>query len=211
ARAATQAGAQAMVHVSAIGAAADSPSGYAHAKAAAEDAVRAAFPAATILRPSVLFGDDDKFVNVFAGLVSAFRVLPVFAPQAGLQPLYVDDAAEAVVAALADPRLHAGTTYEIAGPETITMLELNRRIAEAQRRKRSFIAVPDALSGVFAMLPGTPMNTDQWLLLKQGNAPSGALPGLRQLGITPRPLELFLDRWMTRYRRFGRFNEAAAG
>jgi NADH dehydrogenase len=211
ARAAAEAGAPAMVHVSAIGAAADSPSGYAQAKAAAEEAVRAAFPAATILRPSVLFGEDDKFVTMFAGLIAAFRVLPVFAPQAGLQPLYVDDAAEAVVAALADPRLHAGKTFEIAGPETITMLELNRRIAEAQRRKRTFIEVPDAVSGFFAMLPGTPMSTDQWLLLKQGNAPSGALPGLKQLGITPRPLGLFLDRWMTRYRRFGRFNEAAAG
>ncbi|MGN6496212.1 MAG: NAD(P)H-binding protein [Tsuneonella sp.] len=211
ARAAAEAGAAAMVHVSAIGADAASPAGYARAKAAAEDAVRSAFPAATILRPSVLFGEDDSFVNMFARLVSAFRVLPVFAPDAALQPLYVDDAAEAIVAALADPRNHGGKTYEIAGPETVTMLALNRRIAEAQRRKRSFIAVPDALSGVFAMLPGTPMNTDQWLLLKQGNAPSGALPGLRQLGITPRPLELFLDRWMTRYRRFGRFNEAAAG
>ncbi|MGN6500051.1 MAG: NAD(P)H-binding protein [Tsuneonella sp.] len=211
ARAAAEAGAAAMVHVSAIGADAASPAGYARAKAAAEDAVRSAFPAATILRPSVLFGEDDSFVNMFARLVSAFRVLPVFAPDAALQPLYVDDAAEAIVAALADPRSHGGKTYEIAGPETVTMLALNRRIAEAQRRKRSFIAVPDALSGLFAMLPGTPMNTDQWLLLKQGNAPSGALPGLKQLGVTPRPLELFLDRWMTRYRRFGRFNEAAAG
>jgi NADH dehydrogenase len=211
ARAAAEAGAEAMVHVSAIGADVDSPSGYAHAKGAGEVAVRAAFPGAKILRPSVLFGEDDKFVNMFAGLVANLRVMPVFAPHAPLQPLFVDDAAEAVAMALAGPRTHGGKIYEIAGPETIDMLDLHRRIAAAQRRKRTFIEVPDALASLFAMLPGTPMNTDQWLMLKQGNVPSGKLPGLKQLGIMPRPLGLFLDRWMTRYRKYGRFNETIAG
>ena len=210
AQAARAAGATAMVHVSAIGADADSPAGYARAKAQSEEEVLAVFPGATIVRPSILFGEDDNFVQMFAGLISTFRVLPVFAPHAPLQPLLVDDAAEAIAVALADPRAHGGKTFEIAGPETTTMLDLHRRIAAAQNRKRSFIEVPDAASAVFAMLPGTPLNSDQWELLRRGNTASGALPGLKQLGVTPRPLGLFLDRWMARFRKNGRFNKAVA-
>jgi NADH dehydrogenase len=211
AEAARAAGARAMVHVSAIGADASAPAGYARAKAKSEEAVHAAFPGATIVRPSVLFGEDDRFVQMFAGLISNFPVLPVFGPHAPLQPLFVSDAADAIVTALADPRAHGGKTFEIGGPETITMHEQHRRIAAAQHRKRSFIEVPDALSALFTMRPGTPMNSDQWLLLKQGNVVSGKLPGLKQLGIVPRPLALFLDRWMVRFRRYGRFNESVPG
>ena len=210
AEAAAGAGCAALVHISAIGADDASPAEYARAKAASEVAVRDAFPTATILRPGVLFGEDDRFVQMFAGLIARLPVLPVFAPNAELRPLFVDDAAAAVEAALADPAAHGGKIYEIAGPESVTLLELNRRIAASQNRKRSFIAMPDALSAFFAMLPGTPMNADQWALLKRGNRPSGALPGLKELGVTPRPLGLFLDRWMTRYRKYGRFNESIA-
>ena len=211
AQVAREAGATALVHVSAIGADADSPAGYARAKAESETAVFAAFPSATVLRPSVLFGEDDTFVNMFAGLIAALPVLPVFAPNAPVQALHVDDAAEAIVSALADPAKHGGKIYEIAGPEPITMRALNERIGAAQNRKRGFIDVPDGISAFFAMLPGTPMNSDQWALLKAGNVPSGTLPGLKELGVTARPLGLFLDRWMTRYRKHGRFNEKLAG
>ncbi len=211
AEAATAAECAALVHVSAIGADAGSTAEYARAKAESETAVLQAFPSATVLRPGVLFGEDDQFVQMFAGLIASLPVLPVFAPQAVLQPLFVDDAAAAVAAALADPARHGGKIYEIAGPESVTMLELNQRISASQNRKRAFIEMPDGLSALFAMLPGTPMNTDQWTLLKQGNRPSGALPGLKELGIAPRPLGLFLDRWMTRYRKYGRFNESVAG
>ncbi|MCT2560044.1 NAD(P)H-binding protein [Tsuneonella sp. YG55] len=210
AKAAADAGCSAMVHVSAIGADADSPATYACAKAESEDAVRQAFPKATILRPSILFGEDDGFINMFAGLISLVPVLPVFAPDASIQPLSVEDAARAVVAALADPARHGGRTFEIAGPEAITMRALNERIARAQNRKRAFIDMPDGVSAFFAMVPGTPMNTDQWTLLKQGNRPSGQFPGIAELGVTPRPLGLFLDRWMIRYRKHGRFNEKLA-
>jgi NADH dehydrogenase len=211
AEAAAACGCSAMVHVSAIGADPQSPATYARAKAESETEVLDAYPAATILRPGVLFGEDDNFVQMFAGLIAMMPVLPVFAPHAALQPLSVDDAAAAVVAALADPAAHGGKTYEIAGPEPITMLEFNRRIAASQNRKRGFVPMPDGLSALFAALPGTPMNSDQWSLLKGGNRPSGALPGLKELGITPKPLGLFLDRWMTRYRKYGRFNETVAG
>ncbi|MGX7953575.1 complex I NDUFA9 subunit family protein [Tsuneonella sp. HG249] len=211
ARAATARGCEAFVQVSAIGADIDSPVDYSQAKAGSEREVLAAFPKATIIRPSVLFGEDDNFVQMFARLIAALPVLPVFGPGAQIQPLSVDDAACAIVNAAADPATHGGKTYEIAGPEAITMRELNERIAAAQNRKRAFIDVPDPLSALFAALPGTPLNTDQWTLLKAGNHPSGKLPGMKELGVTPRPLGLFLDRWMTRYRKHGRFNEKLVG
>ena len=213
AAAAKTAGAAAFVHISALGADLASPTAYAQTKAAGEAAVLAAFPTATILRPSVLFGPDDKFINMFAGLIAALPVLPVFGPHAKFQPLLVDDAAGAAANALADPANHGGKTYEIAGPEAISMLDLNRRIAAAQGRERLFVPLPDFASGGFAFatgwLPGAPLSTDQWLLLKAGNTASGKLPGLKALGITARPLELFLTRWMVRYRKHGRFGSKA--
>ena len=202
-------GAGAFVYISAIGAAAGSDSGYAATKGQGEELVRAAFPGATVLRPAVLFGEDDQFVNLFAGLIAALPALPVFGSDARLQPLFVDDAAQAVVEALADALAgsgrHGGETYELAGPEVLTMGELHRRIAAAQGRERGFIPVPDALSALFAALPGTPMNSDQWKLLKRGSVASGELPGLAELGVQARPLGLFLERWMVRYRKHGRF------
>jgi NADH dehydrogenase len=198
------------VHVSAIGADDDSYIEYARTKAVGEQAVLAAFPKATILRPSILFGPDDNFVNMFAGLIARMPALPVFAPQAKLQPLFVDDAAEAVVAALGDPGKHGGKTYEIAGPEVLTMGELNRRIAAAEGRSRGFIELPDFIGeaiAAFGFLPGAPITSDQFALLKAGNVASSALPGLKALGVTPRPLSLFLDRWLVRYRKHGRFGD----
>jgi NADH dehydrogenase len=205
AEAAKRAGASAFVHVSALGADPDADTAYAATKARGEDAVREAFRQATILRPSVLFGPDDRFVNLFAGLIAAFPVLPVFGAEAELQPLFVDDAAQALAEALADPGAHGGRTYELAGPEALTMGQLNRMIAQAQHRKRLFVELPDALSALIAALPGTPISRDQWALLKAGSRPSGKLPGLKAFGIAPKPLELFLERWMTRFRKHGRF------
>jgi uncharacterized protein YbjT (DUF2867 family) len=205
AAAAAEQRAGAFVYVSALSADPASDSGYASTKGEGEQQVRAAFPKATIVRPSILFGEDDKFVNLFAGLIAALPALPVFGAEAEIQPLFVDDAAAAIANALADPGKHAGRTYELAGPEVLTMGELHRRIADAQGRERGLIAVPDAFSGLFAALPGTPMSSDQWKLLKQGNVASGSLPDCAALGVQPRPLGLFLDKWMTRYRKHGRF------
>jgi uncharacterized protein YbjT (DUF2867 family) len=207
AQAAREAGAQALVHVSAIGGDTASDIPYAWTKAEGERAVLAAFPTATVLRPSILFGPDDNFV------IALFPVLPVFGPAARLQPVFVDDAACAVAQALADPRRYGGRTFELAGPEVITMLELNQRIAAAQARKRALIELPDAVSGAFAAmtgwLPGAPLSSDQFALLKAGNVASGDLPGLEEFGIVPKPLGLFLDRWMVRYRKHGRFTGRA--
>ena len=209
ASAAKAAGASAMLHVSAIGADAESEAGYAQAKALGERLVQEAFPKATILRPSILFGEEDEFINMFAGMIRMLPALPVFAPDAPLQMMWVDDAADAVIAALVDPAKHGGKIFEIAGPEPITMLQLHQKIADAQGRDRTFIEMPDTVSGIFAAMPLTPMGRDQWILLKAGNVPSGEYPGMKQLGLEPKPLDLFLDRWMKRYRKYGRFTVAA--
>lgn len=210
ARLAAEAGVQAFVHISAIGADAQGQTDYSLGKAMGEASVLEAFPKATVLRPSVVFGKDDSFINMFAGLIASLPALPVFGPEAKMQPVFVDDVAEAVAAALADPAAHGGKTYELAGPEQLTMLEIHQRIAQAQRRNRGFIPMPDFASATFAALPLTPMSRDQWTMLKAGNVASGDLPGLGRLGIEAKPLGLFLDDWMVRYRKHGRFNEALA-
>jgi len=214
AAAARDAGVSAFVHVSAIGADASSPIAYARTKAEGEEAVRAAFPKATVIRPSLVFGPDDNFINRFAGLIEGLPVLPVFGPEAPLQPVFVDDVASAICAVLTDQAKSGGKTYELAGPEVITMLDLNERIAKAQGRERSFIPLPDAVSAAFATvtgwLPGAPISRDQFELLKAGSVASGKRPGFKALGISPKPLGLFLDRWMVRYRKHGRFGAEAA-
>lgn len=213
AAAAREAGARAFVQISANGADAEAPVDYARTKAEGEEAVLAAFPGATVLRPSIVFGPDDNFINRFAGLIAMLPVMPVFGPEAKLQPVFVDDVAEAVATALGNPA-HAGKTYELCGPEVMTMLELNQRIAAAEGRNRLFAPLPDALSGAIALAtgwaPGAPITHDQWRLLKAGNVASGKLPGLDKLGIAPRPLGLFLDRWLVRFRKHGRFGDKAA-
>ncbi|MEZ5735982.1 MAG: complex I NDUFA9 subunit family protein [Novosphingobium sp.] len=211
AEAARGAGAASFVHVSALGCDADSAVDYARTKAEGEEAVRKAFPKATIIRPSILFGSDDDFVMMFARLIATFPVLPVFGPEAKLQPVFVDDVAAAIANVLADTKGLGGKTYEAAGPEVLTMLELNERIAEAQGRRRIFVELPDAVSGAFATLtgwlPGAPITRDQFELLKAGNVASGKRPSLKALGVAARPLGLFLDRWMVRFRKHGRFGE----
>jgi NADH dehydrogenase len=119
----------------------------------------------------------------------------------------------AICAALEQPARAAGQTFELAGPEVLTMLELNRRVATASARKPLLLEMPDALSAMFATLtgwlPGAQLSRAQWKLLKAGNVASGALPGLAELGVQPRPLVLFLDRWMQRFREHGRFGAKA--
>jgi len=202
-------GVMALIHISAIGADAGSAVAYAKTKAAGEATVLAAFPEAVVLRPSVVFGEDDAFINLFAGLIVSAPVMPVFAPDSCFQPVFVDDVADAVANALATPAAFAGKTFELGGPEQIAIGDLNRRIAVAVGRKPLFLELPDGVAAAFASLtgwlPGAPMSRDQWTMLRQGNVTSGMLPGLAELGVQPRPLGLFLDRWMVRFRKHGRF------
>ena len=198
-------GVQALVHVSAIGPDASSSAAYARGKALGEKKVMEGFPEATVLRPSIVFGKDDNFLNMLGQMIEMAPALPVFGPDAKLQLVFADDVAEAIAVSLEKPDAHGGHIYELGGPEQLTMMEINERIAEAQGRKRRFIAMPDGLSALFAALPLTPMSRDQWTLLKPGSTVSGEHRTFADLGIEPRPLGLFLDKWMTRFRRFGRF------
>lgn len=207
AEAAREAGAQAFVHVSAIVPEAHEGNRYAEAKRAGEERVRAAFPNATILRPSLLFGQGGGVTELFAPLIARLPVLPVFGPQAKVQPAYVADVAEAAARAVCDPVKLGGKIFELAGPEVLTMLDLHQRIAAGQRRKPILLPMPDGIAALFAALPGTPMNADQWGLLKAGNVASPGASGFKALGIDPKPLGLFLEDWMTPYRKNGRFAE----
>ena len=198
-------GVKAFVHLSAIGPDASSTAEYARAKALGEERVLAAYPNATVLRPSIVFGKDDGFINMFAGMIEMLPALPVFGPEAKLQLVYVDDVAEAIAISLEKPETHGGRTYELGGPEQLSMMEINQRIAAAQGRERRFIAMPDGVSGLFVSLPGTPMSRDQWTLLKPGSTVSEDARTFADLGIAPKALGQFLDKWMIRYRKYGRF------
>lgn len=205
AQAAADQGAGAFVYVSSIGADAESDSGYASSKAHGEALVRDAFANATVIRPSLVFGEEGGFLPMFADLVATAPVMPVFAPESKVQPVWVDDLAKGIGNALADPGAHGGKTYEAAGPNALTMLALHQDIAEAQQRDRTLLPMPDFAASIFAALPFSPMNSDQLTMLRHGSVASGEFKGLTALGVEPKPLSLFLERWMVRYRKHGRF------
>ena len=212
AAAAKKAGATAFVHISAIGADPESPSIYGQTKGRGEQAVRKAFPKATIIRPSTVFGPEDDFTNRFASM-ARFPILPVIAPRTRFQPVYVRDLAQAIAAVALDPRSHGGKTYELAGPEAMTMRALNERIAELSGQHPDLVEVPDlAAAGIaaFGFLPGAPLSRDQWLMLQKDNVASGDLPGFKAFDITPTPLGAVAPEWLSRYRKGGRFAPSAA-
>lgn len=214
ARAAAAAGVSALVQVSAIGADADSPSLYGRTKAKGEAAVRAAFPGATIVRPSIIFGRDDQFTNRFANLIRTLPVAPVIAPKTKLQPVFVGDVAKALAEAATNPLAHAGKTYEIGGPDALTMADFNQWIADAIGRKKDFAPVPDAVASLLAKLtgwlPGAPITSDQLAMLAKDNVADPALPGLAALGVEATPMAAIALSWLTTYRRNGRFADRAS-
>ena len=208
ARAAAAEGAGALVHMSAIGADPAAESDYGRSKGEGEAAVRAAFPGATILRPSVVFGREDMFVNKFAQLMRFLPVVPVLKPGTRLQPVWVADVGEATAAAALEPRVHGGRTYELGGPQVFTMRELNEWIGETTGRRRTLVDVPDAAGAALArlgFLPGAPITWDQWLMLGRDSVAAPGTPGLDAFGIRPSPLAAVAENWLTLYRRRGRF------
>lgn len=208
AKAAAEAGARALVHVSAIGADKESPSTYGRSKAAGEAAVKAAFPNATIIRPSIIFGPEDRFLNRFAELIARLPVVPVIGAKTKFQPVYVADVAQAIANAASDPDRYGGRTYELGGPRQLSMLELNSWIAKAIGRERSIIALPDGASSLiasFGWLPGAPITRDQYAMLQRDNIVSAGALGLADLDVAPTPLEAVAENWLVRYRRHGRF------
>lgn len=210
ARAATLAqagGTESFVHVSAIGADPASPSFYGSTKGRGEIAVQAAFESATIIRPSLVFGQEDQLTNRFAGM-ARLPVLPVLAAGRRFQPIFVRDLAQAIAAASTDPATHGGRIYEIGGPQVMTMRELNAAIAEAAGQSPTIVDLPDFVGAAMSrlgFLPGAPLTRDQWLMLANDNVVHDGMPGTEAFGITPSPLGAVAPDWLGRFRSGGRF------
>ena len=208
ARAAAAAGARALVHVSALGADATGQSRYAQTKGAGEAAVLDAFPSATILRPAVVFGQEDQFLNRFAQMIARAPIVPVLRATTRFQPVFVGDVAEAIGAAAAAPGRFGGRTFELGGPDLLTMAELLRWIADEVNRRPRFLELPDFAGNAIAaagFVPGAPITRDQWLMLQRDNVVAAGAPGLGALGVAPTPMAAVAGPWLVRYRRMGRF------
>jgi uncharacterized protein YbjT (DUF2867 family) len=206
AEASLELGADSLVHISAIGADAASVATYGRTKGEGENAVRDAFPNATIIRPSIVFGVEDMLTNRLAAM-SRLPALPVIAPNCKFQPVFVEDLAKAISQAALDPATHGGRTYEIGGPQVLSMREFTVAILNAAGRDPELVDVPDAVASAISwlgFLPGAPLTRDQWLMLQQDNVAKG--PGLEAFGISPTPFSAVAPEWLGMYggNRFAR-------
>ncbi len=213
ARKAEDAGVRRLVHVSAIGADEDSESAYASSKAAGEKAVLDAFPAAVILRPSIVFGSGDGFFNRFAALAKYSPVLPLLGGgHTKMQPIYVDDVADAVCAALSDTST-SGKTYELGGPTIYSFKELMQIVLHETQRTRLLATVPWPLARlkgrILGMLPAPLLTLDQVKMLETDNVVSEAAMTegrtAQALGITPKSVEAIVPGYLWMYRRQGQY------
>ncbi|HEX2804244.1 MAG TPA: complex I NDUFA9 subunit family protein [Sphingomicrobium sp.] len=211
AEAARDAGAESLVHISAIGADPESESAYGRTKGEGELAVRAAFPKATIIRPSVVFGPEDDLTNRLAGL-SRLPVLPVVAAERRFQPVYVKDLAKAIAQAALDPLGFGGNTFEIGGPQVMTMEDIYAICARSAGREPEMPDLPNFASAFlswFGFLPGAPLTRDQWKMLQRDNLPARKAKGMEAFGIEPTALESVAPEWLQRYRQGGRWSAPA--
>ncbi len=202
------AGVRQFVHISSISADPAGPSAYARSKAAGEDAVRAAFADAVILRPSLVFGPEDSFFNRFAAMARYVPALPLIGGgRSKFQPVYVGDVAAAVAAVLARGDA-AGRTYELAGPVAFELKQLFALMLHVIGRRRLLLPIPFELASFEAFflefLPKPPLTRDQVRLLKRDAVARPGALGLAELGITPQVLELALPSYLDRYRRADR-------
>ena len=207
AEAAREVGLRALVQVSAVGADVHSNSMYGESKGEGELAVREAFPTATVIRPSLVFGPEDDLTNRFAGMAN-LPFLPVIASKRNFQPVYVRDLGRAIAMAALRPETYGGRTYEIGGPQVMSMVELHRAILELTGQKPDIVPVHDLVGDLlsrFGWLPGAPLTRDQWLMLQRGSVPSGEYPGLEAFGIDPTPLAAVGYEWLGRFHRGGKF------
>ena len=208
-----------MVHISAIGADENSPSGYGRTKAAGEKAVLAAVPSATILRPSLVFGPEDQFTNRFAALARMSPFLPLIGGgETRMQPVYVGDVAAAVADAV-DGKTRAGGVYELGGPEVLTMREIMEVILAITERKRMLVSLPWGLAKFQAhflqFAPGPlKLTPDQVTMLQSDNVVSDAARAagltLQGLGITPESMEAIAPQYLWRFRAAGQFQRKSA-
>ncbi|MAI49457.1 MAG: complex I NDUFA9 subunit family protein [Rhodospirillaceae bacterium] len=215
AQAAKAAGAKRLVQVSAIGADAQSGSAYASSKGIGEQIVREAFPGATVVRPSIVFGPEDDFLNRFATLAIFSPALPLIGGgHTKLQPVYVGDVADAITSICQDPKT-AGATYELGGPQVRSFRELMEIVLKEIDRKRLLVPLPFPIATAQAsilelifLLPqmlnlgaNPPVTVDQIKLLRHDNVVTGDLPGLEELGIDATALETIVPAYLRRYRR----------
>jgi uncharacterized protein YbjT (DUF2867 family) len=211
ARAAAAAGVGHFVQMSAIGADAASPVPYARSKAGGEAAVSAAIPTAVVLRPSLVVGPEDQFLNRFAAMARLSPVLPVIAGDSRFQPVYVLDVAAATLAALTRPDA-AGKTFELGGPDILSFRDILKMINVETRRHRRLLEVPAGVAALMGkagdLLPFMPMTSDQFTMLQKDNVATG--PGLADLGIVPTPMAAFVPAMLERYRPSGRFHQSTA-
>jgi len=199
---AAKSGVKHYIHVSALGADAASDSCYAKSKAEGEARVRAAFPTATILRPSIVFGPEDQFFNRFAAFATISPVLPLIKGATKFQPVFVGDVADAALAAIQSPKAE-GQTYELTGPDTLTFKEILQYILTTTGHPRKLLALPSAIATLIAKMPFSGLTTDQLKLLAHDNIASGTHPGLTDLGITPTKIALIVPAYLARFRKGG--------
>jgi NADH dehydrogenase len=206
ARLAASSVAEHLVHVSAIGADPAADSGYARSKGLGEAAVRAAFPKAVILRPSVLFGAEDNFFNRFAAMSVISPVLPIVSGGSKFQPVYVGDVADAVLAAI-DRETAAGGLYELGGPDVRTFRELIEYMLKIIDRRRMILDLPLPLARVNALflehLPGKLLTRDQIKLLQRDNVVAQGAHDLASLGIVSTPLDIIVPNYLARFHSSG--------
>ncbi|HEV2083164.1 MAG TPA: complex I NDUFA9 subunit family protein [Brevundimonas sp.] len=205
------------VQMSAIGADADGKSQYARTKAAGEAAVRDIFPDAVVLRPSVVFGPGDGFLNRFAGMASYAPALPLVGfGKTKFQPVYVGDVAEAVARSVEDASL-AGRTFELGGPAVLTFEEVLQLVLRETGRRRLLAPLPfpvaraiGSVAQLSAFLGIPPLLTrDQVLSLETDNVVAEGAEGLAALGVQPTGMEAVVPSYLWRYRRGGQFAEKA--
>jgi len=213
-RLAKAAGVERVVHISAIGADAASESAYARSKAAGESGLLAAFPEATILRPSIVFGEDDAFFNRFAQIGSILPFMPVICGETRFQPVHVGDVADAVMAALADPAT-MGKTYELGGPRAWSFRELLAFIVKETGRRRPLVNIPLGIARIQAkfaeLLPNPPLTQDQLILLQRDNVVTAGALTLADLGIKPAAVEALVPGYLARFRPGGGRRARASG
>ena len=215
-RIASELGVKKLVHISAIGANIDSKSKYASSKGLGESSVMKNFPDAVILRPSIVFGFEDKFFNRFASMARLSPILPIVGGNTKFQPVYVDDVARAAFLGI-DNNVQAGI-YELGGPEVASFNELMRRMLKIILRKRLVVNLPFWI----ASLMGTgfdlgkaislgiirgPITLDQVLNLKNDNVVSREEKTFKDLGIEPKALEIILSEYLWKYRPAGEFSD----
>jgi uncharacterized protein YbjT (DUF2867 family) len=213
-RAATAAGVQSLVHVSALGADPRSESYYAKSKAEGELRLREHFSSATIFRPSIVFGPEDRFFNRFADLARYLLALPLIGGgRTRFQPVFVGDVAAAIVSALEDDRPKA-MIYELGGPSDYSFRELMEFILRETDRKRLLVSLPFSLASLQAiflqLLPSPLLTPDQVRLLKIDNVVHADASTLKDLGITPTSVEAEVPTYLWRFRPKGQYQEVAS-